>query len=251
MSTLKATPGNWAKLVDVNNDKLSTLQKKAAVTRTTLEKVDRFKELPVGEYQTHAESSCVHPDGPCADEVLDGFASKVVDVNKADCTSKEDCDGHTWESYFFKHKKGGNMLAKKLTKTFVPARKLEEDNLDGMSDQMVTVKKGSVDGEATPRWTRFYSSPEEAQAKKPVAAKSLRSSLEKVKVRSIMLSLLRHQMSLLSFPCKPTVVLTVQNFVCVCVFCRVMRPLTRSTMLLLMLTRWAPAPTMASSSGTR
>ena len=76
------------------------------------------------------------------------------------------------------------MLAKKLTKTFVPAHKLEEDNLDGMSDQMVTVKKGKVDGEATPRWTNFYSPPAEAQAKTRTAAKSLRSSLEKVKVRN-------------------------------------------------------------------
>lgn len=155
VSELKSGHGRWDRIVDRSSShKISKLQEKAA--RTALEKVDKYKDLPVGEYRTHQESTCI-PGGPCADEVLDGMTSKVVDVNKADCTTKEECDGHTWESYFFKHKKGGAMLAKRINKSLVPASKIEEASLDGMSDQIVQVKLGKADDEATPRWNKFYS----------------------------------------------------------------------------------------------
>jgi len=160
VASLKSQNDRWDKLAahTTSGAKLSALQKKALAARTALTKVDKFKELPVGEYRTHTEVSCI-PGGPCTDEVLDGLESNVVNVTTSDCTSKEDCTGHTWESYFFKHKKGGAMLAKKMEKRFVPAHKLEEASLDGMSDQMVSVKQGQVDASATPRWTKFYSPP--------------------------------------------------------------------------------------------
>ena len=160
VASLKNHDDRWDKLAvhSTSGSKLSALQKKALAARTALTKVDRFKELPVGEYRTHTEVSCI-PGGPCTDEVLDGLESNVVNVTTADCTSKEDCTGHTWESYFFKHKDGGAMLAKKIEKKFIPAHKLEEASLDGMSDQMVSVNQGHVDSSATPRWTKFYSPP--------------------------------------------------------------------------------------------
>jgi len=145
--------------------------------------VDRFKELPVGEYRTHKEATCFGKDGPCADEVLDTMQSHVVNVTKVDCTSKEDCEGHTWETFFFKHKNGRAILKKiGANKKFVPASKLEEPSLDGMSDQMVSIKKGKVDAAQTPRWTKFYA-PEMEQADKArsVASKSAFAQLEKVK----------------------------------------------------------------------
>ena len=55
---------------------------------------------------------------------------------------QEDCEGHTWETFFFKHKNGRAILKKiGANKKFVPASKLEEPSLDGMSDQMVSIKK--------------------------------------------------------------------------------------------------------------
>mmetsp|Transcript_99616 Transcript_99616/g.160623 ORF Transcript_99616/g.160623 Transcript_99616/m.160623 type:complete len:974 (-) Transcript_99616:191-3112(-) len=182
--TVTALKGRgWGKMVDSSSGKLTRLATKAQAKVTALEKVDKFKELPVGEYRTHAEVSCI-PGGPCADEVIDGLESNVVNVTKADCTSKEDCEGHTWESYFFKHKKGGAMLKRVEKKTFLPAHKLEEDSLDGMSDQIVSVNKGKVGGTQTPRWTKFDSPAAVVTSHKtPLSAqrKSVRSVLEKVK----------------------------------------------------------------------
>jgi len=181
--TVTALKGRgWNKLVDTSSGKLTRLTENAKTKMTALQKIDRFKELPVGEYRTHAAVTCI-AGGPCADEVLDGFKSNVVNVTKADCTSKEDCEGHTWESFFFKHKKGGAMLKKIEKRSFVSAHNLEEDSLDGMSDQMVTVKKGKVDATKTPRWTKFYSPAEEAKSQqvRTVQRKTMRSILDKVK----------------------------------------------------------------------
>ena len=144
----------WDKLVDKSSHKLSNLQARASVTRSTLENVDGARELPVGEYRTHA-----------ADEAVDDLPSKVVDVQHADCTSEVDCAGHTWQNFLFKHRqgaKGGAMLATRKKRAFVPAHELEEPALDGMADDVVTVQNGKVDDAKAVTLAKFLAAPAES-----------------------------------------------------------------------------------------